>query len=327
MMLIYRVLALPVGCLLDFILGDPSWLYHPVILIGRLISLLEEKIRPHFSKSKMSELLGGLLEVALVCLICFALPWLVVEYLYRLFPPAAFVVESFLCGQLLAARSLQKESMKVYDALKNGTIDDARHAISMIVGRDTQSLTEKGIVKAAVETIAENTSDGVTAPMLFMAIGGLPFMFLYKAINTMDSMLGYKNDKYLYYGRCAAKLDDVANYIPARVTAFVMILACGLCGLDAKMAEVIHRRDRKKHASPNSAQTESVMAGALHVQLAGDAYYFGKKYEKPTIGDDIRPIEAEDIKKANRLMFATSFLCMLLFTLVSLILRVAGGLL
>ena len=226
---------------------------------------------------------------------------------------AGFVLETFWCGQLLATRSLKDESMKVYDRLKNGTIDEARYAVSMIVGRDTKDLTEEGVTKAAVETVAENSSDGIIAPMLYMAIGGAPLMFLYKGINTMDSMLGYKNDRYLYFGRCAAKLDDVANFIPARISGWLMVLATVFAGMDTKNAAKIYKRDRRNHASPNSAQTEAAMAGALDVQLAGNAYYFGKLYEKPTIGDPIRPVETEDIKRANRLLYATCILGAIIF--------------
>lgn len=212
------------------------------------------------------------------------------------------------CGKLL-----EKESMHVFDRLKNGTLDEARYAVSMIVGRDTQSLSKEAIIRAAVETVAENTSDGVVAPMFFMAIGGAPLMFLYKGINTMDSMLGYKNEKYLYFGRCAAKLDDLANYVPARLSAWLMILAAPFVRLDAKEAMRIYKRDRRNHASPNSAQTESVMAGALHIQLAGDAWYFGKLYKKPTIGDPIRPVQTEDIQRAGHLLYAASALTAIVF--------------
>ena len=197
---------------------------------------------------------------------------------------------------------------------EKGTLQEARYAVSMIVGRDTQCLTEEGVTKAAVETVAENTSDGVIAPMVCMAVGGVPLMFLYKGINTMDSMLGYKNDKYLYFGRCAAKLDDVVNYIPARISGWLMAAATAFVGMDTKNAVKIYRRDRRNHASPNSAQTEAAMAGALDVQLAGNAYYFGKLYEKPTIGDALRPIEPEDIRRANRLLYGTAVLGAVLCT-------------
>ena len=213
-----RLFTLPAGFLLDLLMGDPRWLYHPVCLIGKLISVLEKGIRKVFPKSEKGELAGGVLEVILVCLITFLVPFGIIHLLYKWNFWVGFVLETFWCGQLLATKSLKDESMKVYDRLKNGTIEEARYAVSMIVGRDTQSLTEEGVTKAAVETVAENSSDGIIAPMLYMAIGGIPLMFLYKGINTMDSMLGYKNDKYLYFGRCAAKLDDVANYIPARTS-------------------------------------------------------------------------------------------------------------
>ena len=304
----YSILALIIGFTLDLIFGDPRWLYHPICVIGNLIAFLEKRIRKLFPKSEKGELAGGTLEVLLVCLFSFGVPLIVIRILYRYIPVAGFVLETIWCYQLFAAKCLRTESMKVYDRLKNGTIEEARYAVSMIVGRDTQSLTETGVTKAAVETIAESTSDGIIAPMFYMALGGVPLMFLYKGINTMDSMLGYKNEKYLYFGRCAAKLDDVANFIPARIAGCLMVAASFLAGLDGKNAWKMFRRDRRNHASPNSAHTESAMAGALNVQLAGDAWYFGKLYKKPFIGDANRPVEIEDIPRANRLMYATAIL-------------------
>ena len=283
-MLKYSLPALVIGFVLDLLIGDPRWLYHPICVIGNLIAVLEKVIRKIFPKNHGGELTGGFLIVVLVCLFSGGVPLLVLHYLYRYLPVAGFVLEVFWCYQLLATRSLKDESMKVYDRLKNGTLEEARYAVSMIVGRDTSELTETGVTKAAVETVAENASDGVIAPMLYMAIGGVPLMFLYKGINTMDSMLGYKNDKYLYFGRVAAKLDDVANYIPARISGWLMVAGTVFTGMDIKNAAKIYKRDRRNHASPNSAQTEAAMAGALDVQLAGNAYYFGKLYEKPTIG-------------------------------------------
>ena len=314
---IYHTIALAAGFLLDLIFGDPRWLYHPVCLIGNLISVLEKGIRKIFPKTNAGELAGGFVETLVVCLFSFGVPGIVLYLLYGYFPAAGVLLETFWCYQLLATRSLKDESMKVYDRLKNGTLDEARYAVSMIVGRDTRELTETGVTKAAVETVAENASDGVIAPMLYMAIGGVPLMFLYKGINTMDSMLGYKNDKYLYFGRIAAKLDDVANYIPARISGWLMVAGTVFTGMDTKNAAKIYKRDRRNHASPNSAQTEAAMAGALEVQLAGNAYYFGKLYEKPTIGDPIRPVEPEDIKRANRLMYAASILGVVVFGLLS----------
>lgn len=310
--MLYHTIALAAGYLLDLLIGDPRWLYHPVCLIGNLIALLEKGIRKIFPKTEKGELSGGVLEVVLVCLISLGIPWVVLSVLYRYMPLAGLALETFWCYQLLATKSLKDESMKVYDRLKNGTIEEARYAVSMIVGRDTAELTEEGVTKAAVETVAENGSDGVIAPMLYMALGGVPLMFLYKGINTMDSMLGYKNDRYLYFGRCAAKLDDLANYIPARISGWLMVAAAFLTGMDGKNAAKIYKRDRRNHASPNSAQTEAAVAGALRVQLAGNAYYFGKLYEKPTIGDKLREVEPEDIRRANRLLYGASVLSVLL---------------
>lgn len=321
--MMYSVLALAAGFVIDLIIGDPRWLYHPVCLIGNLIAFLEKIMRRICPKTKGGELLGGALEVLLVCLISGGIPLLAVRFLYGIHPMAGFVLETFWCYQLLATKSLKDESMKVYDRLKNGTLLEARYAVSMIVGRDTKELSEEGVTKAAVETIAENTSDGIIAPMFYMAAGGVWLMFLYKGINTMDSMLGYKNDKYLYFGRVAAKLDDVVNYIPARISGWLMALSAVFVKLDVKNAIKIYRRDRRNHASPNSAQTEAAMAGALDVQLAGNAYYFGKLYEKPTIGDAIRPVEAEDIQRANRLLYATAAVGVVIFTGLSWLLRFA----
>lgn len=232
-------------------------------------------------------------------------------------------IESFMCYQILAARSLQKESDLVYLALKNEGVEAGRKAVSMIVGRDTANLDEEGVTKAAVETVAENTSDGVIAPLCYMILGGAVLGFTYKSVNTMDSMVGYKNDKYQYFGTAAAKLDDVVNYIPARLSAYFMILAAFLTGMDGKQAWKIFRRDRYNHKSPNSAQTESVMAGAFDVQLAGNAWYFGKLHEKPTIGDAIRNIEIEDIRRAHRLMFTTEFLAIFVLGLLKWIVILA----
>ena len=318
--MIYHTIALAAGFILDLIFGDPRWLYHPVCLIGNLISFLEKRIRKILPKTSSGELTGGLIEVLIVCILSLGIPAVIIFTLYPRLPWLALLLESFWCYQLLATRSLKDESMRVYDRLKYGTLEEARKAVSMIVGRDTAALTEEGVTKAAVETVAENASDGVIAPMLYMAIGGAPLMFFYKGINTMDSMLGYKNDRYLYFGRCAAKLDDAANYLPSRISGGLMVLAAYFSGFDGWNAWKIFRRDSRNHASPNSAQTESVMAGALDVQLAGNAYYFGKLYEKPTIGDPIRLIESEDIRRANRLLYATAITGVVLFLFIRIVL-------
>ena len=295
---------------MDFIFGDPSWLYHPVRIIGKGIELGERILRKLFREKHL--VLAGAVLWVIIAGVSFLIPLGLLFLAQKLHPGVRFALETFWCFQILAARSLCRESGKVYDRLQEDDLPGARRAVSMIVGRDTESLTGEGVTKAAVETVAENTSDGVTAPLIYMMIGGAPLGFLYKAVNTMDSMLGYKNDRYLYFGRIPAGMDDIFNYIPARITALAMIAAAYLTGLDGRNAWRIYRRDRKKHASPNAAQTESVCAGALRVQLAGDAVYFGKLYKKELIGDRLRPIEPRDIKRAQRLMYVTALLLLLL---------------
>lgn len=315
----WHFVALLLGFLLDMLLGDPHWAPHPVRAIGALISGLEKVLRRRFPKSESGELLGGVVLAGLVMLISVAVGALTL-WLCRLVSPwLALAVETVLCYQLLAAKSLKDESMKVYTALKTGTLEGARYAVSMIVGRDTQRLDETGIAKAAVETVAENASDGVIAPLLYMALGGGLLGLAYKAVNTMDSMVGYKNDQYLYFGRAAAKLDDVVNYIPSRLAALLMCLAAYLSGGDGKGAFRIWKRDRRNHSSPNSAQTEAAMAGALGVRLAGPSYYFGKLVEKPTIGDPNRPVTPEDIPFSCRIMTATALLALFIFCVLPLI--------
>ena len=301
--------ACAAGLLLDLLFGDPVWLYHPVRLIGNWISWAERQLRKVCGSHLMAA--GGVLWV-MTALMTFLIPFALLALAGWLHPALRFLLETFWCFQILAARSLSSESRKVYEKLKESDLPGARRAVSMIVGRDTEKLTEEGVTKAAVETVAENTSDGVTAPLIYMMIGGAPLGFLYKAVNTMDSMLGYKNDRYLYFGRIPAKMDDIFNYIPARVTGLLMTAAAFLTGLDGKNAWRIYRRDRRKHASPNAAQTESVCAGALGVQLAGDAVYFGKVYKKEFIGDALRRIEPEDIQRTGRLMYAAELLTFLL---------------
>ena len=266
----------------------------------------------HQNKNKREVLAGGILWILTVSL-SFLVPAVLLFAAGKVHPAVRFLLETFWCYQIFAARCLVGESRKVYQKLKEDDLPGARKAVSMIVGRDTENLTAEGVTKAAVETVAENTSDGVTAPLLFLLIGGAPLGFLYKAVNTMDSMLGYKNEKYLYFGRIPAKMDDVFNYIPARLTAWFMIVAAFLTGMDGKNAWKIYLRDKRKHASPNSAQSESVCAGALDVQLAGDAVYFGKIYKKDYIGDAIRKIEPEDILRAGKLMYMTTILMMVVF--------------
>ena len=301
------------GFLLDLLLGDPAWMPHPVIIMGKGISFLEKKFRPEFPKTPRGEFWAGFCLVLSLTLDTLLASCLLLWLAGKVSPWLQWALMVLWSWQVLAVKGLRTESMKVYDRLKHGTIQEARTAVSRIVGRDTQALSEEGVVKAAVETVAENFSDGVIAPLCCLLIGGPPLALCYKAVNTMDSMIGYKNEKYLYFGQCAARLDDGVNYIPARLSALLLIAAAFLTGQDGKGAWRIWRRDRRNHASPNSAQTEAVMAGALRVELAGPAYYFGEYYDKPTIGDPARPVVPEDIKRANRLMVLGSILGLLFF--------------
>ena len=312
------LVALVMGYILDLIFGDPYWMPHPVRFIGNLISILEKVIRRFMPKTKRGEYIGGIILTVMVVSISMVIPLVIILMAKSINTYLALTVETFMCYQILATKSLKVESMKVYDELAKNDLPSARKAVSMIVGRDTKDLTFSGVAKAAVETVAENTSDGIIAPMIFIAIGGAPMGFFYKAINTMDSMVGYKNERYINFGRFAAKLDDVVNYLPARISAYEMILSSFFLRYDYKNAFKIYKRDRYNHASPNSAQTESVCAGALDVQLAGNAYYFGKLYEKPTIGDDIREINYDDIKKANRLLYCTSFISIVIISIIKI---------
>ena len=313
--------AILVGFIMDLLIGDPHWMYHPVRLIGKLITFLELLLRKIFPKTKDGEQKAGFVLVVLVCGISVFTVWGLIKLAYDLNFWCGFLLEVIMCYQLFAVRSLKDESMKVYKELVKSDLEASRKAVSMIVGRDTQSLTVEGVTKAAVETIAENTSDGTLAPMLYMFIGGPVLGWFYKAVNTMDSMVGYKNEKYIHFGRYAAKFDDVMNYIPARLCGLLMIFASYILKMDWKNAKKIFLRDRFNHASPNSAQTEAVMAGALRIQLAGDAWYFGKRYEKPTIGDALRPVEIEDIPRANRLLYATAIVSFIIFSIVRLMLQ------
>lgn len=328
--LTYHMIAFVGGFVLDLVFGDPHALPHPIRLIGTLIAGLEKKLLKLQMRDEKKEFYKGILLVALVLFSTGAVAALVLVVAYWLHPAAGIVIESVMTYQILATKCLKDESMKVYQSLNEQGLEAGRVAVSMIVGRDTNVLDETGVVKAAVETVAENTSDGVIAPMLYTALGGPILGFVYKAVNTMDSMVGYKNDKYLYFGRAAAKLDDAVNFIPARISAYLMIAAAYIGGkaFDGKQAYRIYKRDRRNHASPNSAQTESVCAGALGIQLAGDASYFGKVVKKPYIGDAHRAVESEDIVRVNRLMYVTAVisevLCLVIMFVSNCISRILG---
>ncbi|MCC8029886.1 MAG: adenosylcobinamide-phosphate synthase CbiB [Lachnospiraceae bacterium] len=350
--------ALVIGYLADLIFGDPQRLPHPVRLIGCMITVFEKALRrrdtselnggepvlighdaavlrrdtfeAYGGKRPAAEFAAGLLLVLSVLFCTAAASSAVLWIGYCVHWIAGLVLQSWMCYTLLATKSLKVESMKVYTALREEGLAAGRRAVSMIVGRDTDRLDESGVVKAAVETVAENTSDGVVAPLIFLVIGGPVLGYFYKAANTMDSMVGYKNDRYRHFGTAAARLDDALNFLPARISALLMILSVFFLSVcenaaaafhwNSKNARRVWRRDRRNHASPNSAQTEAVMAGALGVQLAGDAWYFGEKHEKPMVGDDLRRVETEDIPRANRLMYVTSVCGMVIFTLLRIFL-------
>ena len=351
--LCYCILPMAAGFVLDLIFGDPRRITHPVVFMGKMISALERRLLPEDkakdagsagkvrdpekngetggtgeseaggkaaesgTTERRRQFLAGCITALSVAAVSTAVPAALTAVCAAIHPVFGTAAACVLCWQMLAAKSLKRESMKAYDAFRRGETEEARYAVSMIVGRDVSVLDEEGIVRAAVETVAENTSDGVIAPMFYMALGGPAGAWLYKSVNTMDSMIGYRSERYEFFGKCAARADDVLNFIPARISGILMIAAAALTGLDAADAFRIFRRDRKKHASPNSAQTESACAGALGIRLAGPAVYFGVRHEKPYLGDPLRRPEYEDIRRANRLMYAASVLGIFAVTLAA----------
>ena len=323
MRILYAALC---GFVLDLLLGDPEKLapMHPIVWMGRCISVLEPRLRARFPQTDRGSFRAGLVMAILMAGGSLLLCLLILRLLQAACPPLAFPVEVLWCWQALAVKDLRVEAMRVYDALRQGDLGAARFAVSRIVGRETAKLDADGVTRAAVETVAENFSDGVIGPLFYMLIGGAPLAMCYKAISTMDSMVGYKNERYLFFGRAAAKMDDAVNFLPARLSALLLIAVAGLCRQDAAGAARIWRRDRKAHASPNSAQCEAAMAGALGLRLSGPAFYFGKPVEKPWIGDARRTIEAEDIRRACRMETVGSVLGLVLLGLVRLLI-VTGG--
>ncbi len=324
-MLKINLLAMLTGFVIDCLLGDPISIPHPIRFIGWAIAFFEKVYRRLFSKTEKGEFSAGIaMTVTVLMLTTFISSGLLTicnlagKWLY-------FVFASIMCWQIIAAKCLKDESMKVYAALKDGDILAARKLIGMLVGRDTENLADEEIIRATVETVAENTSDGVVAPMFWALIGGPVGGMLYKAVNTMDSMVGYKNEKYIMFGRFSAKLDDAVNYIPARLSALAMIPAAVIGGFDAANAYRIWKRDRRNHSSPNSAQTEAACAGALHIQLGGKASYFGKVREKPHQGDPDRTVEADDIIRACKLMYITSMVMLFVYQLIGWLIVVVQG--
>ena len=316
----WSLAALFAGFCIDCALGDPHGLPHPVVGMGRLISSLERRLRLTCPKTARGEICAGALLWLIVVLAATAIPAALLWACQQVSPWLRFAAESLMCWQILAVKSLRVEAMLVYRALQTGSLEQAQYAVSRIVGRDTARLDRAGVIKAAVETVAENTSDGVIAPMLFLAVGGAPLGFFYKAVNTMDSMLGYVDPPYQNIGLVPAKMDDIMNYVPARLSALLLLAAGVLLGMDGKAGWRMFRRDRYRHASPNSGQTEAACAGLMHIQLGGDAWYHGVLHQKPSIGDPIRAVEAEDIPRVCRLMTAASLLSLLLLGAVKYLL-------
>lgn len=317
--------AILIGFLLDVLSGDPVIPHfpHPVVIMGQIISKSEKILRKSFPDTPKGRRAAGAVLAFCLPVGVLAATFAVLYLACRVHPILAFALESLWCWQALAMRDLVKESRNVYRELKSGNLPSARRAVGRIVGRDTDRLTAQGVIRAAVETVSENFSDGVAAPLTYMLIGGAPLAMAYKAVNTMDSMVGYKNEKYIDFGRTAAKLDDLANFIPSRIAALIWI-AC--CGKRAGEAYRIWRRDRRNHSSPNSAQCESACAGGLGIQLGGPASYFGQVYNKPTIGDDTRQPEPEDILRADSVMVRSSMAALFIgiiirFAIILLLLR------
>lgn len=319
------LLSVCLGFLLDLCLGDPHWMPHPVVWIGKGISAMERILRRLFPKSPRGEFAAGVVLAVLIPLLSLVISGLILYLAYRISFWLWFALHTFWAYQIPASRCLAQESRKVYQALRDGDISQARQRLSYLVGRETQNLDEEELTKACVETVAENTSDGVAAPLLYLLLGGVPLGFCYKAINTLDSMVGYRNEKYEYFGKASAKLDDIANWLPARICGLLMIASAWVLKMSASGALRVFRSDRKKHLSPNSAQTESVAAGALGIQLGGAHVYFGKVVEKPTIGAALRPAQAKDILRTNRMMIVTAVLLLILFGAVRLIIALCLG--
>ena len=317
-------LSILFGFLLDLLFADPPKIPHPVVIIGKGITALEKALRKIFPKTAGGERAAGRVMAAIITILTYAVTMGLCIAAWIVHPVVFLLLHTLWCWQAIAIRGLAKEAKNVYSYLSpECDIEGARKAVSRIVGRDTQELTAEGVTKAAVETVAESFSDGVAVPFFYMMIGGAPLAITYKAINTMDSMVGYKNERYMNFGRGPAHLDDLAGLIPSRLAALMWIAAAGMMERSAGSAWRIWRRDNRNHPSPNSAQTESACAGALGVQLAGPAYYFGELYNKPTIGDKTRPIEPDDILRTNRMMYAASLISLLLTIAVSAALIIA----
>ncbi|WP_170075895.1 adenosylcobinamide-phosphate synthase CbiB [Paraclostridium dentum] len=311
------ILVMVIAYLLDLVIGDPYSFPHPVRFIGNLIRFTEGKIRIIFKSKKQLKIGGFLLwtiTVGFTALVTnLILNLLCINNIFYV------IIASIILYTTLSTKCLADEAKKIYEVLKTGDIEKSRKQLSYIVGRDTTSLNENEIIRATVETVAENTVDGIISPMMYGFIGGPVLAMAYKAINTLDSMVGYKNEKYGDIGFASAKIDDIANFIPARITPFFMMIASFILGFNSKKSIKIAIRDRKNHKSPNCAYAEGAVAGALEVQLGGTNMYFGEKVYKPTIGDKDRELEAEDILRTNKIMYLTSFIALVIFSIITYI--------
>lgn len=307
-----NLLSIYTGYALDLIIGDPYSFPHPVRFIGKLISFVEKQIRKITSSDKGLKIAGFFLWLIVVGVTLVSTS--IVLGLFKFNKIAYFLVNAILIYTTLATKCLKDEAVKIYNVLKIGDLEKSRIQLSYIVGRDTTNLSEKEIVRATVETVAENTVDGIIAPLFYGFIGGAPLAMTYKAINTLDSTVGYKNDKYYYLGYASAKIDDIANYIPARLGVILLSLGSLFIGFNFKDALKIGIRHRKNHKSPNCAFSEGAVAGALGIQLGGTNIYFGKPVYKPTIGDKKREIEIEDIIRTNKIMYSSSIISVIIFT-------------
>lgn len=314
------MVAFWIGYFADLIFGDPYWMPHPIRLIGKLIEWTENTIRK-FAKKDTPLKIGGVVLLVAVVSVSFAVPFAILKIAKGISPYLGLALEALMVYQILATRCLDVETAKVRRKLEENDLQGARHAISMLVSRDTEKMEREDIIKAAVETMTENIVDGIISPMFYIAIGGAPLGFAFKAVNTLDSMVGYKNEKYMNLGWASAKFDDLANYIPARITAGLVIAASFVLKLDYKNAVKILARDKRNHSSPNSPLSEAPAAGALRIQLGGKAWYFGEMSIKPTMGDPLEVPEVSHIRKSSYLMYMTSFIGLLLSTACVYIIR------
>lgn len=292
-----------IGFILDLIIGDPQNPYHPIRFIGALCKKLETFFRERFKNNLKT---AGLLTWIIAVVVVYTITKALLNVIGFISWPLATIAAGIMIYFCISAKALKVEGLKVVSYILKDDIECARKQLSYIVGRDTMNLDKEAILRAVIETIAENMADGVIAPLFYAGIGGAPLAFAYKAVNTMDSMFGYKNEEYMDFGYFPAKLDDVFNYIPARLAAYLTVASAYLLGFHGERSLKIYNRDKYNHSSPNSAHPEAAFAGALGVRLGGANYYFGKLVEKPTIGDNIEEITVDKVNAANKLLYGAS---------------------